>query len=156
MGSSWQEHFCDLFSGSVESDMSLLSTKPSQITEHSSFKPSLLAWCQSLQMLGIGKAVGPDEIPAELIHAGGDAFGIKSYPIFEQLVINEQWPVRWKGGKIIDLFKRKGSAQDCPNSRGLLVSDHMAKAAIGNVKDHFIDKIVQEMPLTLQTTQFDQ
>eukprot|EP00973_Karenia_brevis_P052909 7353960-Karenia_brevis.AAC.1 len=66
--------------------------------DDSIFQPSLAAWAGALGDLGHGKAIGLDEIPAELIHAGGDAFAVRSFGIYENLVKHERWPWRWKGG----------------------------------------------------------
>ena len=116
-----------------------LCTRPSQPASSSIFMPRWQDSAQSLAKLGRGKAVGPDMIPAELIHAGGNAFAVPSFCIYEELVCKESWPVQRKGGRISDLFKDKGSAHDCENSRGLLVSDHMSKAAVDLIKDQFVD-----------------
>ena len=74
-----------------------------------------------------GKAVGPDGVHAELLKAGGLAFGTKLFGIVSRLIASEVWPVQWKGGRIVDLFKGKGSAAVCDNSRGLLISDHVVR-----------------------------
>ena len=47
------------------------------------------------------------------------------------------WPTRlysrrrgFKGGRLVDLFKGKGDRRDCNASRGILISDHVAKSVI--------------------------
>ena len=38
------------------------------------------------------------------------------------------WPFDWRGGQLQELFK-KGARMECDNHRGLLINDHMGKAA---------------------------
>eukprot|EP00973_Karenia_brevis_P025435 3509903-Karenia_brevis.AAC.1 len=38
-----------------------------------------------------------------------------------------QWPTLWKGGRIVDIYKRKGLQEDCDNSRGILLACHLFK-----------------------------
>ena len=44
-------------------------------------------------------------------------------------------PLQWRGGRIQDVFKQKGSPSDCNNSRGLLISDHIGKAFTSILKE---------------------
>ena len=82
-----------------------------------------------------GKAVGPDGLPAEVIKAGGDVFGIKLFDVVTRTVDSEVFPVQWKGGRIADLFKGKSSATVCDDSRGLLIGDYCGKAFVSLLKD---------------------
>ena len=60
---------------------------------------------------------------------------------------SEEWSVAWKGGRLKELWKRKGDARDCENSRGLLISDHLAKATIDIVKNGCVDQLCGSLPL---------
>jgi hypothetical protein len=59
---------------------------------------------------------------------------------------HERWPVAWKGGRLVDLWKKKLDAKCCENSRGLLVADHLAKCTIGLLKDECCDRLCDAMP----------
>eukprot|EP00973_Karenia_brevis_P087388 12115484-Karenia_brevis.AAC.1 len=45
----------------------------------------------------------------------------------------------WRGGRLADLWKAKGSAKDCNNSRGLLLADHAVKVLTGLVQNDVAD-----------------
>jgi len=81
------------------------------------------------------KGLGPDTIPAELLKAGGFPMSLALSGLTSRIVASEQWPINWKGGRLVELFKGKGSPSDCDASRGLLISDHMSKAFIGCLRN---------------------
>ena len=51
-----------------------------------------------------------------------------------RIIARAQWPVQWKGGRQLELFKGKGSASKPDNYRGLLISDHLGKAFLQVIK----------------------
>ena len=86
-------------------------------------------------------ANGPDEILAPLLKAGGDPLVIKLNALHKQIVFEEAVPYQWKGGRLVDLYKKKGNPDDCGNSRGLLISDHLAKGFVGILKEGMQEKL---------------
>ena len=144
----WQEHFAELFNGEVIGSFAAGSTKPAwAICDHChGFRPTPQQLEVSIQRLGTDKAVGNDLIPAEALKAGGSALAIKLFEIFHRVHSSEQWPVKWKGGRIVDVFKGKGFPLDCSNGRGLLVSDHVATALIDMIKNHVVDDVDKHIP----------
>eukprot|EP00973_Karenia_brevis_P081254 11265305-Karenia_brevis.AAC.1 len=68
---------------------------------------------KAFRALGRGRGVGHDEIPAELLQAGGDPLACKYSAINQRVLSNYSWPTQWRGGRMVDVFKKKGSAQDC-------------------------------------------
>ena len=48
---------------------------------------------------------------------------------------SKSWPIMWRGGRIAELFK-KGSLFIRDNLHGLLISNHMRKAASAILDDH--------------------
>ena len=54
--------------------------------------------------------------------------------------------MRWKGGRLVDLYKKKGDASVCSNSRGLLISDHLSKAFVAKLLDSSKDEISYTVP----------
>ncbi len=47
---------------------------------------------------------------------------------------------------ITDLYQKKGDAAICSSSRGLLISDHLAKAYIGKLRDEVADAVKRATP----------
>eukprot|EP00973_Karenia_brevis_P019220 2634549-Karenia_brevis.AAC.1 len=52
----------------------------------------------------------------------------------------------WRGGRLKDLWKKKGSPHDCDMSRGLLLSDHSAKVLTGLLKEGVDDTYCKYVP----------
>ena len=142
----WQEHYCDLFNGYVVDNPSVLVTRPGALAQHHEFRHSCSQLEGAIQRLGNNKGLGPDELPAEVAKAGGSAFAVKLYGITSRIVGEERWPVQWKGGRLASLWKKKGSATECANSRGLLVSDHISKAFTDILKDELQPQLRAHIP----------
>ena len=100
-----------------------------------SFDISLQKTVESISKLGNNRACGPDELHALLLKAGGTALAVKVNDIERRAVQEERIPTRWKGGRLVDLSKKKGDPAECSSSRGLFVSDHFAKCFIGKLRD---------------------
>ena len=96
---------------------------------------SVSSTLEYIQKLGDNSACGTDALHAKVLKAGGLPLAIAVNKIEVRSIDEETIPARWKGGRLVDLFKQKGSAADCCNSRGLLVSDHLAKAYVGKLRD---------------------
>ena len=96
----------------------------------------------AINSLKCGKAIGPDDIAAELIKAGGQARVAKLKELSDKIWSFADWPVTWRGGRIRELHK-KGSKRDCDKYRGLLISDHLGKAAA----DMLYDEVAAHMTI---------
>eukprot|EP00973_Karenia_brevis_P039530 5456815-Karenia_brevis.AAC.1 len=101
------------------------------ISPHPSLVFPVSAVERQIDKIGDKKGVGPDGIAAEIIKAGGII-----YATFLTTIINSMARIRyvakqWRGGRIVDLWKGKGSTTVASNSRGLLLSDHAAKVFTG-------------------------
>jgi hypothetical protein len=79
-------------------------------------------------------AVGPDDISAELFKAGGSSCASQLWELINKIWEFAYWPFEWRGGRLCEVFK-KGDKKICDNFRGLLISDHMGKAAAGILYD---------------------
>ena len=100
----------------------------------------------AIKRLGRNKGVGRDEVPAELLVAGGSAIAVKTSEIYQRVADSEQWVTAWCGGKIVDVYKRKGDRSDCDCSRGILLADHLGKGLCEPLSAH-VDPIYNaEMP----------
>ena len=128
----WQEYFADLYRGTVcNSTLDTVSVSPTPI--NTQLRISVQQTFDYLQRLGVDKACGPDELPAKLLKAGGVALAVVVNKLETRSVETESMPVRWKGGRLVDLYKKKGDAPVCSNSRGLLISDHLSTAFVGDL-----------------------
>ena len=126
----WEQHFAELFGGQVTKDFSACS-KSSCSAVQPYVHIGLRETDSSITCLGNDRAVGPDEIGADLLKAGGFAV-VHNVNVFHNRAIKEERaPIAWKGGRIVDLWKRKKDATECSSSRGLLISDHLAKTYTG-------------------------
>ena len=96
--------------------------------------------------VGEDKACGPDGLPAKLLKAGGVALAVAVNRIETQSIEKESVPARWKGGRLVDLYKKKGDASVCSNSRGLLISDHLSKAFVGKLLNSSKEEIDSTIP----------
>ena len=67
----WDEHFADVFMGSLQSLNSLKTPEPPPHGLPCSFDFGPEATADSFAQLGRGKGMGPDGIPAELLQSGG-------------------------------------------------------------------------------------
>ena len=142
----WQDHFCQLLCGRVLSDPRLIkSLSISPIKEHDVII-QVTRTQKSLAALGSNRTAGPDEIPAVLLKAGGCAVAVFVNRIQNEILEHEEWPIAWKGGRLVDLWKRKGDARECENSRGLLISDHLAKSTVDIFKEECSAKVQNHLP----------
>ena len=110
-GWAWERELCDCYHST--------STSTS---------PSLHRTFSALQHLKTGKAIGTDGLPSELIRVGGYAFACKFHNLLKRVWAQTYIPLRWRGGRIVELLK-KGVSSVCENHRGVLISDHLSKAA---------------------------
>ena len=141
----WQEYFAQMFKGRIHQSMSDLimdDVEPVGGNFHTTVESDMAAY----KALPCNKSTGTDEIPAEVLVAGGEPLAHIMRPVHEKIEEQCQMPIRWKGGRIADLYKQKGDPQLCSNSRGLLVSDHLAKGYIGQLKDNVDEQYCRNMP----------
>ena len=81
----------------------------------------------ALRRMKNGKAVGPDELPAEVWKCMGE-MGIKFLNrLFNRLLMGEQMPEEWRRSVIIPIYKNKGDAQCCKNYRGIKLMSYTMK-----------------------------
>ena len=64
------------------------------------------------------KSPGVDEIPAELIKAGGGTICLEIHKLITSIWKKEKLPEEWKESIIVPIHK-KGDKKDCNNYRGI-------------------------------------
>ena len=64
------------------------------------------------------KSPGIDQIPAELIKAGGRTIRREIHKLIISILNKVDWPEEWKESIIVHIYK-KGDKTDCSNYRGM-------------------------------------
>jgi hypothetical protein len=81
-------------------------------------KPSDSEVEMAIEKLKRHKSPGIDQIPAELIKAGGRAIHSEIHKLINSIWNKEELPEQWKESIIVPIYK-KGDKTDCSNYRGL-------------------------------------
>jgi hypothetical protein len=63
------------------------------------------------------KSLSSDQIPAELIHAGGETLESMIHKLISSIWNKEELPDQWKGSITVPIHK-KGDKTDCNNYHG--------------------------------------
>ena len=74
-----------------------------------------------------GKAVGPDDIPAEAWSCLGELAVDFLAGLFNNILATEKMPEEWRQSILVPIFKNKGDAQSCNNYRGIKLISHSMK-----------------------------
>ena len=81
----------ELFTGQVLRHASDTITPPPRPLPVSTFRPPPQDVADVIQQMGCGKAVGLDEVPAEILKAGGDVLAIRFRSLIDRIVQSQQW-----------------------------------------------------------------
>ena len=82
-----------------------------------------------MKSLKKGKSAGADNVPAELVQAGGEAMISALLTICNKIWQTEEWPTPWTQSLIITLPK-KGNLQLCQNYRTISLISHPSKVML--------------------------
>ena len=91
--------------------------------DHSTLRKEVEA---AVQLLKKGKSAGVDNIPAELIQAGGEDVITALTTICDKMWQTREWPATWTQFLVIALPK-KGNLQQCQNYRTISPSVNQVK-----------------------------
>jgi hypothetical protein len=80
----------------------------------------------AIEKLKSHKSIGIDQIPAELIKAGGRTISCEIHKLIISIWNKEKLPEKWKESIILPIYK-KGDKTDCNNYRGISLSPTMHK-----------------------------
>ena len=140
----WQEYFCTLLAGTIEpSSHRAMSESLSCIDSPFHISPEWTA--RVISELG-NNAHGEDQLSANVLKAGGDALAIKVNEIENRSILEERVPIRWKGSRLVDLYKKKGNPTECSSHRGLQIADHLAKSFVGKLRDTIKTQVEEYLP----------
>ena len=82
---------------------------------------------EALKKMKKGKAVGPDNIPAEAWKCLGQTGVEKLRHLFNGILETEKIPDEWRWSTLVPIYKNKGDIQDCGNYRGIKLISHTMK-----------------------------
>ena len=108
----WQEHFADVFGGRIVNKSEIRNSLVEPIVLTSSLETTPQITERAIRRLKRNRGVGVDDIPAELLQAGEGAMAVKVSEVYTRVKDEEQWPTAWAGGRIVDIFKKKGAADE--------------------------------------------
>jgi hypothetical protein len=80
--------------------------------------------------------VGTDQLSAWFLKAGGRTVAVIVLELINDILASRHVPMAWRGGRLVVLFKGKGSPSDPDNYRGILVSDHLGKILTALMQRH--------------------
>ena len=144
----WQEHFAEVFHGSIAR---LDTLSPCGGNASHPACPDIDVSAPTLQAAIArskdDKGMGRDELPNEVLKAGGAPLACKLSTLAKQVVDLEQWPAEWQGGRVVDIFKHKGSPLDCDAYRGILLAAHMMKVVLSQLLRPLAPVVDAHLPL---------
>ena len=143
--SRWTEYCSELYNYESCEDNSVLDcSQPSE--EH--VQPILREEVEiAVASLKKGKSAGVDNIPAELVQAGGETMIDVLSEICNRTWRTGEWPTLWTQSVIITLPK-KGNLQLCQNYRTTILISHsssvMLKVILNRLKPQAVEIIAEE------------
>ena len=124
----WTEYCKDLYNTNVEGDADVLDVPDHQdiSSDDTILKDEIVDAIKSLKK---DKSPGVDNIPGELIQAGGDAMVTTLWHICNKVWKTKKWPKSWTQSLVLSLPK-KGDLQVCSNYRTLSLISHPSKVLL--------------------------
>jgi hypothetical protein len=90
------------------------------------------------------KSPGSNQIPAELIQAGGETLRSEIYKLINSIWNQEEWPDQWNEFIILQIYK-KDDTTDCSNYRGISLLSISYKILFSNLLTSlspYIDEVI--------------
>ena len=123
----WTEYCSDLYNYETDGDPIVLDCPQIPDEEH---YPILREEVEAaVKALKMGKSAGVDNIPAELVQAGGEVMIDILTAICNKIWKTGEWPTSWTRSLVITLPK-KGNLQLCQNYRPISLISHPSKAML--------------------------
>ncbi|RXN14088.1 endonuclease-reverse transcriptase [Labeo rohita] len=115
----WAEHFSELLNQPPPESPPDIPPAKTELPIDCD-KPSKAEIKKAIMLLKNGKAVGPDDIPAEAIKVDIGTVVNMLHSLFSKIWEEERVPAEWKEGILIKLPK-KGDLSSCNNYRGIMM-----------------------------------
>ena len=123
----WSKYCSELYNYRATGDPEVLNVPPA--TDNDNF-PILREEVEAaVKLLKKGKSAGADNVPAELVQAGGEAMISVLLTICNKIWQTGEWPTPWTQYLIITLPK-KGNLQLCQNYRTISLISHPNKVLL--------------------------
>ena len=123
----WTEYCADRYNFETEGDQILLDCPQTPDAEdHPILREEVEA---AIKALNMGKSAGVDNIPAELVQAGGEAMIDTLTKICNKIWKTGEWPTTWTQSLVITLSK-KDNLQLCQNYRTISLISHPSKVML--------------------------
>jgi hypothetical protein len=119
----WRNHFSQLLNIHGVNDVRQTEAHTAQPLVP---KPSAFEVEMAIEKLKRHKSPGIDQIPAELIEAGGRTIRSEIHKLIISIWNREEFPEEWKESVIVPIYK-KGDKTDCSNYRGISLLSTMYK-----------------------------
>ena len=97
--------------------------------------PTLHELQMQIKKLKRGRAPGPNEIPTDLLKAGGQQLAT----ITTKIALRGSEPLSWRAGKLIPLYKGKLCRSDPQAYRSIFVSNYTTKIYHASLRRHLLD-----------------
>ena len=123
----WTEYCSELYNHKANGDPSVLNCLQTDTEDdHPILRKEVEAAVQSLKK---GNSAGVDNIPAELVQAGGEDAIAALTTICNKVWQTGEWPAPWTQSLVITLPK-KGNLQQCQNYRTISLISHPSKVML--------------------------
>jgi exonuclease III len=154
----WRTHFSNVFKANVIDELPLTATNSSddpttgddpdayyidwstfetaRQMRDSGFAPTVDDVEAVICTLKGDSGVGTDQLSAWLLKAGGRPVAVMVWEVVSDILDTKHVPMVWRGGRLVVLFKGKGTPTDPDNYRGILVSDHLGKILTALLQRH--------------------
>ena len=123
----WTEYCSDLYNHNSSGDASVLNVPPA--TDNEDYPILREEVEEAVKSLKKGKSAGVDNIPAELVQAGGESMITVLTAVCNKIWQTGEWPTTWTQSLIITLPK-KGNLQLCQNYRTISLICHASKVML--------------------------
>ena len=123
----WTQYCSELYSYETTGDQTVLNVSQSTNTSNDSILREEVI--TAVKALKAGKSAGVDNIPAELVKAGGDSTIDMLHLICNKIWQTGEWPKPWTQSLVITLPK-KGNLQLCQNYRTISLISHPSKVML--------------------------
>ena len=129
----WVEHFAQLFHAEVMPLENVSFHDPDTRGKIAPYVFREQVIRKQVRQLARNKGLGLDRIPAEILQAAEDAVVFLFVYFLKNVGRFHHVPISWRGGRLQELWKRKGCSAVRDNYRGLLIADNQAKILTSHI-----------------------
>lgn len=139
----WTEYIKDLFTDKntykketleVLRDRKIVNEEESEITTEEITR--------AMNKMKNNKSTGKDDIPIELIRAGGPVVCKEIHKICQEIWDSGKWPEEWCKSVLV-MLPKKGDLKDCNNYRSIALIPHICKIMLIIIKER-LEKIIEQ------------